>query len=158
LIRLLQPLELRLKRKTGWPRICLCDHALRAAWLEEVVPLTPQGLARAPHLADLAGHLAESILGYFLAGIPGLNVAWFPERPGEPEVDFVITVGEYRIPIEVKYRSRVDGHRDTLGLRAFLEKTVYNAPFGILVTLSDDVEVRDPRIVALPLSSVLLLR
>jgi predicted AAA+ superfamily ATPase len=76
----------------------------------------------------------------------------------DPEVDLVLTVGERRIPIEVKYRRRIDPHRDARGLRAFLEKTVYNAPFGILVTLEDGVGVRDPRIVALPLSSVLLLR
>jgi predicted AAA+ superfamily ATPase len=73
-------------------------------------------------------------------------------------VDFVITVGEHRIPLEVKYRRRIDGHHDTLCLRAFIEKSVYNAPFGVLVTLSDDVLVADPRIIALPLSSLLLMR
>jgi len=57
----------------------------------------------------------------------------------------------------VKYRQRVDPHRDTLGLRAFLEKSVYNAPFGVLVTMNDDVEVPDPRIVPVPLRSFLLL-
>ena len=50
-------------------------------------------------------------------------------------MDFVLTVGDYRIPIEVKYRQRIDPHRDTLGLRAFLEKTANNAPFGLLITL-----------------------
>jgi hypothetical protein len=48
--------------------------------------------------------------------------------------------------------------RDTLGLRAFLEKSVYNAPFGILVTMHDDVIVPDPRIVCVSLPSLLLLR
>ncbi len=158
LIRLGQPLELRLKRRKGSPKICLCDHALRASWLEEVIPITPDGLRASPHLSDLAGHIAESIVGYFLGSIPGLDVAWFPERGIEPEVDFVITVGEHRIPLEVKYRQRIDEQRDTLGLRAFIEKTVYNAPFGILVTLSDDAKVADPRIVTLPLSSLLLMR
>ena len=52
----------------------------------------------------------------------------------------------------------IDPQRDTLGLRAFLEKTVNNAPFGVLVTLEDGAEVRDPRIIALPLSSLLLMR
>jgi predicted AAA+ superfamily ATPase len=158
LIRLVQPLELRLKRRKGSPKICLCDHSLRASWLQEVVPLTPEDLQQNPHLSDLAGHLAESIVGYFLGTIPGLDLAWFPERGIEPEVDFVITIGEYRIPIEVKYRQRIDEHRDTLGLRAFLEKTVYHAPFGILVTLRDDVSITDPRIVTLPLSTLLLMR
>ena len=55
------------------------------------------------------------------------------------------------------YRRRVD-FGDTRGLRAFLEKSVYDAPFGVLVTLTDDVEASDPRIIALPLSSFLLLR
>jgi predicted AAA+ superfamily ATPase len=158
LIRLVQPLELRLKRRKGSPKICLCDHSLRASWLQEVIPLTPEDLQQNPHLGDLAGHIAESVVGYFLGTIPGLDLAWFPERGIEPEVDFIITIGEHRIPIEVKYRQRIDEHRDTLGLRAFLEKTVYHAPFGILITLQDDVSIADPRIIALPLSSLLLMR
>jgi predicted AAA+ superfamily ATPase len=158
LIRLIQPLELRLKRRKSPPKICLCDHALRASWLQEVVPLDPQGLSASPHLTILAGHLAESVLGYFLASIPHLDLAHFPARGAEPEVDFVLTVGTRRIPIEVKYRKHIDPHDDTLGLRAFLEKTVYNAPLGLLVTLEDDVTVPDPRIVPISLSSLLWLR
>jgi predicted AAA+ superfamily ATPase len=158
LIRLIPPLELRLKRKKSPPKICLCDHALRASWLQEMVPLDPEGLAVEPHLVDLAGHLAESVLGYYLASIPGLDVAHFPLRAAEPEVDFVLTVGTRRLPIEVKYRNRVDVHQDTLGLRAFLEKTVYNAPFGLLVTLRDNVAVTDRRIIPLSLSTLLWMR
>lgn len=158
LIRLVPPLELRLKRRKGAPKICLSDHSLRASWLQEVVPLAPDALKRLSHLSDLAGHLAESVAGYFLGTLPNLNLAWFPKRALEPEVDFVISVGEYRIPLEVKYRQRVDGYHDTIGLRAFLEKTAYNAPFGLLVTLDDEVQIDDRRIVALPLSSLLLLR
>jgi predicted AAA+ superfamily ATPase len=157
LIRLIQPQELRLKRRKGRPKICLCDHSLRASWLQEIIPIAPDALQHSPHLSDLAGHIAESAIGYFLSSIPSLDLAWFPPRGVEPEVDFVITIGEYRIPLEVKYRQKLDSHRDTLGLRAFVEKTVYNAPFGILVTLSDENPVTDPRIVALPLSSLLLL-
>jgi len=89
--------------------------------------------------------------------IRGLDLAHFPERGSEHEVDYVITVGASRIPIEVKYRRRIDPHQDTLGLRAFLEKTVYNAPFGILVTMLDGIQIPDPRIIALPLSSLLLI-
>lgn len=158
MVHLIPPLEIRLKKKKGYPKICLCDHSLRASCLQESIPVTPEGLQKSPHLSDLAGHIAESIVGYFLGGIPGLDIAWFPERKVEPEVDFVITVGEYRIPLEIKYRQRIDEHRDTLGLRAFIEKTVYNAPFGILITLFDDMRIHDPRIVALPLSSLLLMR
>ncbi len=158
LIRLIEPLELRLKRQKGQPKICLCDLSLRASWLQEMIPLEPEALQRTPHLSDLAGHMAESTVGYFFGNIPGLNIAWFPERGTEPEVDFVLTVGDYRIPVEVKYRRRIDEFRDTLGLRAFLEKTVYHAPFGILVTLTDEVSVTDPRIIPIPLASLLLMR
>lgn len=158
LLRLILPLELRLKRAKGNRKICLCDHGLRASWLQEYVPLHAEGLREAPHLRDLAGHLAESVVGYFLGDLPHLDLAHFPERGNEPEVDFVLTIGERRIPLEVKYRERIDPHRDTVGLRAFLEKTVYNAPFGILVSLRDDVEVPDPRIITVALPSLLLLR
>jgi predicted AAA+ superfamily ATPase len=157
LVRLIEPLELRLKRRRGASKICLCDHALRAAWLQEVVPLTPEGLSASPHLAELAGHLSESVVGYFLASLVNLDVAHFPERGSEPEVDFVVTVGEQRIPVEVKYRRRID-HQDTVGLRSFMEKAHYNAPFGVLVTLTDDLGPDDPRIVSVPLSSLLLMR
>ncbi len=158
LIRLIEPLELRLKRQKGQPKICLCDPSLRASWLQEMIPLEPDALQRASHLSDLAGHIAESTVGYFFGNIPGLNVAWFPERGTEPEVDFILTVGDYRIPVEVKYRRRIDEFRDTLGLRAFLEKTVYHAPFGVLVTLTDDISVTDPRIIPISLASLLLMR
>jgi len=57
----------------------------------------------------------------------------------------------------VKYRRRVED-RDTVGLRSFIEKPHYNAPFGILVTLVDGIISDDPRIVPLPLSSLLLMR
>ncbi len=157
LLRLIEPLELRLKRRRGASKLCLCDHALRAAWLQEIVPLTVEELERHPHLSDLAGRVAESAAGYFLRSIIALDVAHFPERATEPEVDFVLTVGEQRIPVEVKYRRRID-HKDTVGLRSFFERPHYNAPFGILVTLADDVASEDPRIVSLPLSTLLLMR
>ncbi len=158
LIKLIGPLELRLKKRKGNYKVCLCDHGLRASWLQEKVPLTREAVIQHPELADLSGHIAESVVGYWLAGIPGLDVSHFPERASEPEVDFILTVGERRIPVEVKFRQRIDAHRDTIGLRAFVEKTAYNAPFGILVTMCDDVEVPDPRIVAISLPSLLLMR
>lgn len=157
LLRLIEPLELRLKKKKGAPKLCLCDHALRASWLQEVVPIDPVGLEKAPHLSDLAGRIAESAAGYFLRSIVGLDVAHFPERSAEPEVDFILTVGTQRIPVEVKYRRRID-HEDTHGLRSFIEKAHYNAPFGVLVTLRDEPGTDDPRIVTVPLSTFLLLR
>ena len=158
LIRLVQPMELRLKRRKGNSKLCIVDHGLRASWLEEAIPLYPPDLAQAPHLTDLAGHLADSVVGAFLAGLPHLDLAHFPERPTEPEVDYILTVGEKRIPVEVKYRRRIDPHRDTLGLRAFIEKAHYNAPFGILVTMEDEVRIPDPRVVPVSLPSLLLMR
>jgi len=158
LVKLVHPLELRLKKRKGAYKVCICDHGLRASWLQEIVPLDPDALVANPHLHDLAGHIAESVVGYFIAGLPHLDIAHFPERGAEPEVDFILTVGEKRIPVEVKYRYHIDPHRDTIGIRAFIEKTVYNAPFGILVTMGDDVTVDDPRIIAVPLRSLLLLR
>ena len=90
LLRLIEPLELRLKRRRGASKLCLCDHALRAAWLQEVAPIDPDALEEQPHLSDLAGRIAESAAGYFLSTIIGLGVAHFPERNAEPEVDFCI--------------------------------------------------------------------
>jgi predicted AAA+ superfamily ATPase len=158
LIKLVHPLELRLKKRKGAYKVCICDHGLRASWLQEIVPLDPDALVANPHLHDLAGHIAESVVGYFIAGSPHLDIAHFPERGAEPEVDFVLTIGEKRIPVEVKYRYHIDTHRDTIGIRAFIEKTVYDAAFGILVTMGDDVKVDDPRIIPVPLRSLLLLR
>lgn len=159
LLKLVRPAELRLKKTGGGgDKLCLCDHGLRASWLQEVVPLDSDGLERAPHLADLAGHLAESAAGYFLAGLPHLDLAHFPARATEPEVDFILTVGDRRIPLEVKYRRHLDELEDTQGLRAFLEKRANNAPFGVLVAMTDDVRVRDPRIITVSLPSLLLLR
>lgn len=159
LIRLVSPMEARLTKKGArTAKVCLCDHALRASWLQEVIPIDPDGLDKEPHLAVMAGRLAESILGYYFASIPNLDIAHVPQRGQEPEVDFVLTIGTRRIPVAIKYRKRIDPHEDTHGLRAFLEKTVYNAPLGLLVTLQDDVTVYDPRIIPISLSSLLWLR
>jgi predicted AAA+ superfamily ATPase len=157
LLKLIKPLELRLKRKQGANKVCLCDHALRAAWLQEQVPLTAEELSAKPELADLAGHIAESVTGYFLGSIPHLDVAHFPERAAEREVDFVVTVGDQRIPIEVKYRSRITPD-DVRGLQSFIEKPVYRAPFGLLITRNEERATDDPRIISLPLSSLLFMR
>ena len=66
--------------------------------------------------------------------------------------------GSVRIPIEVKYRRRINSLEDTAGLRSFIEKSTYRAPFGILVTQNDIPTVTDPRIVEMSLSSLLMLR
>lgn len=157
LMKLIEPLHLRLRRQLGNYKICLCDHALRATWLQELVPLSASELEKSPHLSDIAGRIAESAAGYFLSSISGIDIAHFPERNAEPEVDFVLTVGDQRIPVEIKYRRRID-YKDTIGLRAFIEKAHYNAPFGILVTQTDEPGSDDPRIISMPLSTLLMLR
>ncbi|MBN1592750.1 MAG: ATP-binding protein [Candidatus Coatesbacteria bacterium] len=158
LLRLVAPMEIRCRKKRGNYKICLCDHALRASWLQEVIPLYPKKLMQHPHLSDLAGFIAESVAGFCLGTIHGLDLSYFPTRGVKaPEVDFVLTIGEKRIPIEIKYQRTIDPQRDTQALRSFLDSPLYNAPFGVLVTMLDDVEIPDPRIVALPLSSLLLI-
>ena len=106
----------------------------------------------------MAGHLAESIFGSVAATIPGLDIAHFPERGADREVDFILTVGDRRLPVEIKYQRRIDPVRDTIGIRSFVEKSVNNAPFGLLITQDDTAAVDDPRIVAMPLSTFMLLR
>ena len=74
------------------------------------------------------------------------------------EVDFVLTIGAQRLPVEIKYQRKIDPLRDTLGIRSFLEKSVNNASFGLLITQDDSGGVDDPRIVSLPLSTFMLIR
>lgn len=157
LLRLVPPLEIRLKRQRGGAKICLADHGLRASWLQEIIPLAPEALAKDIHLTTLAGHIAESVVGATLSTIAGLDLAHLPERKGEPEVDYVLTIGTRRIPMEVKYQRRIDDLRDTEAVRSFIEKSVNNASFGIIVTQTP-IKLADPRLVALPLSSLMLLR
>ncbi|MFB3883187.1 MAG: ATP-binding protein [Armatimonadota bacterium] len=158
LLRAIEPLEIRLKKRRGYSKLCLCDHAIRAAWLQEVIPLDTAALDGAPHLHDLAGRVADSTAGYFFSSLTGLSMAHLPERGGDPEVDYVLTIGEKRIPVEVKYRRVVDHLADTIGLRAFIEKAVNNAPFGLLITRDDTPPVTDPRIVTIPLPALLVVR
>lgn len=157
LVRLVQPLEIRLKRRRSGPKICLADHALRASWLQESIPLTPDALSNAPDLAAQAGHIAESVAGACLCTVSGLDVNHVPARDHAPEVDFVLTVGTRRIPIEVKYQRRIRAD-DAAGLLSFVATRANGAEFGVLITQSDDDGLSDPRVVTLPLSTFLLLR
>lgn len=158
LLRLVEPLEIRLKRKRGYPKICLADHGLRASWLQEKIPIDPRMLERQPHLTMLAGHVAESVVGATLLTIHNLDLNTCPPKTNQPEVDFVLGVGVNRVPLEVKYQRTIDPLRDTDGLRSFIENASNNAGFGLLVTQADSDDVFDPRIVSLPLSTLMLLR
>ena len=157
LLRIIEPLQLRLKKhlQAAPGKICICDHAVRNAWLQEKIPLaqdTEQPLR--DDLADQAGHVMESVIGYFLSGFEGQQLAHFPKRASEPEVDFVLTLGRMHIPIEVKYRANALRRGALAGLRSFLSKK-YNAPFGIIVT-RDQAAVLE-NIVAIPAIRFLLL-
>ena len=104
LLRAIPPLEIRLKRRRGPAKLCLVDHGLRASWLQEEIPLDPVELRVRPDITSIAGHLAESVVGSVLSTIHGLDLSHLQARGSEPEVDFVMTVGAHRIPVEVKYR------------------------------------------------------
>lgn len=158
LVRAIEPLEIRLKKKRGSPKLCLVDHALRASWLQERIPLAIPELRTNPDLGGLAGRLAESTVGALLSTIPGLDVAHVPDSKDQAEIDFVITVGVHRIPIEVKYQSTIDPVRDVAGLRAFLKKSVNHAPFGLLVTQAEGKLDLGHEVLPIPLPSLMLLR
>ena len=155
-MRLVRPLEAQKRKTVGGPKICLVDHGLRASFLSENLPLSRTKLKTAhPDTSSEVGEIVESIVGAWLARVPSSSLAWFPQRDSEPEVDFVLTIGDQRIPIEVKYRRQLRV-ADSRNLRAFIDKPAHRAPFGIIVTQDEQV-VHDDRIVAVPLSSLLLL-
>ncbi len=157
LVRAVKPLELRLKKIQGSPKFCLSDHTLRAAWLGEVVPIDPKALDQDPTQSDIAGRIAESCVGHFFASMD-IPVSHLPARRGEPEVDFVITAGDHRIPVEVKYQKRIDPVRDVAGLQCFMAKSVNRAPIGVIVIRDDTKLEFPPGIVAVPLKTLLLAR
>lgn len=158
LVRAVDPLEIRLKRRRGSPKLCLVDHALRASWLQERVPLTHADLRSQPLLSPLAGRIAESTVGAVLLTIGGLDLAYVPERGGAAEIDFVLTVGTCRIPLEVKYQATIDPRRDAEALDAFIRVKANHAPFGLLITRTDSDARFAGDIVAIPLSTLMLLR
>ena len=108
-------------------------------------------------VSTTAGHLIESDIGYYLKGIPGSDISWFPARHKEPEIDFVLTLGLQRIPIEVKYRRRRPEAGDLAGLASFCNQTKYNAPFGLLITQELSGALGE-QVVALPAYALLSVR
>jgi predicted AAA+ superfamily ATPase len=152
------PMEALAKRQSHSPKLCLCDHFVREAWLQEKLPVSLSELANArEEICTAAGHLIESDIGYYLKGIPGLNVSWFPKRGEEPEVDFVLTIGLKRIPIEVKYRRGQLKPEHLRGIQSFCSQAKYNAPFGLLITQDISGAIAD-NIIALPAYALLSVR
>ena len=157
LVHRIEPLEALRKRRNKGAKYCLCDHFIREAWLQEKIPLDPEQLSKATEsVATLAGHLIESTIGYFFSSIPGLDVAWLPERTNEhqPEIDFVLTIGLKRIPIEVKYVRRKLKKDDYAGLERFCLQKKYNASFGLIVTQKEVGQISDS-VIAVPASALL---
>jgi predicted AAA+ superfamily ATPase len=136
LIKLIEPLELALKRKRGPPKLCLSDHAVRAAWLAERVPLDPNTLSSDPAVGAVAGRIAESIVGYYFSSL-GVQTQHRVMHKDKPEIDFILTVGDRRIPVEVKYQANIDPIRDVAALGSFIDAPVNRAPFGLLVTRNE---------------------
>jgi len=152
------PLEMLLKKNSGEEKFCVCDHFVRDGFLQETVPLDPAVLeSKSQALATEAGHIMESVVGYFLHGVPNLDVAWWPERCNEPEVDFVLSIGTQRLPIEVKYRRGMPSKNCCLGIEAFCGEAHYSAPFGLLLTQDYTGTIGDHTI-AMPASTFLLVR
>ena len=158
LVQEIPPLEALAKRQSHPPKLCLCDHFVRDGWLQETVPIAPRILASADQaVSTIAGHVIESVIGYYLKGIPGVDVSWFPQRKNEPEVDFIVTMGLHRLPIEVKYRRSRPGGADLAGIYSFCGQPKYNAPFGLVITQDISGQL-DEHAIAVPAYAFLALR
>lgn len=158
LIYCIPPLEMLQKKQVHPAKICVCDHFVRDGVLQETLPLDPDSLKGCTEaVSGQAGRVIESVLGYFLNGIPGVELSWFPPRPKEPELDFVLTIGTSRIPVEIKYRRGRVGDDALTGIDAFCTKAAYAAPFGLIVTQTTEGPVGENAI-AIPASTFLLLK
>lgn len=107
-------------------------------------------------IATIAGFLAESVVGSMLSSVGGLDISYLPPQGNEPKLDFVITIGDQRIPIEVKYRNTVKSEHYK-GLEWFVSNPLNRAPFGILIS-KNPVESSNDQIISIPLKHFLLLR
>ncbi len=130
------------KRAAHPSKYCLADHFVREAWLQEQLPLDAETLATTPEaIVSQVGHLAESVVGAYLSQVSGLDLSWLPTASEESEIDFVLTIGLRRIPLEVKYRKQVT-NSDCIAIRQFLQQPQFNAPFGVVIT-QDRVDEED---------------
>jgi len=156
LVSIFKPSEHRLRKSQERIKICIGDHAIRRALMNESIPLYGTHVN-----SDLAGPIVEGIVGSYLAScyprdsLPGNSITYLPEaqEEGGNEVDFILTISEQHIPIEVKYRNHAQA---SPGILQYLQQPQHNAPFGLLIT-KDEHWVRD-KLVAIPLKNFLLLR
>ena len=112
--------------------------------------------------ADLAGHIIEGIVGTFFKSIKQLGVSYFPPvgkgKDVEGEVDFVLEIGVHHIPVEVKYKNNPDLGA---GMQSFLNKKMYNAPFGLVITKDEvplDYFSKDGDIIPISAKKLLMLK
>ena len=156
LLKLVHPLELRTRKQSAPPKICICDHAIRAAWLQEKIPLMElEGNIGSNQDVGLVGRIVEGIVGYCLSMVRGVGLSYLPKRHNEPEVDFIMVIGDWRIPIEVKYRPNALKDEFTKGISVFMLRKINNAPFGIVISKEDSGH--KDNIVAVPFKRFLLL-
>jgi predicted AAA+ superfamily ATPase len=149
------PLEIGARRQRHGYKLCLCDHFLRQANLQEKIPISPSSLINVNEVVStMAGHIIEGLIGYALHSIPAMDIAWFPERRNEPELDFVLTMGLKGLPIEVKYKRNRPKNGDLAGLRSFCCQKKYNAEFGLLITQEYTGPIGD-NVIAIPASTFL---
>jgi uncharacterized protein len=158
LIHEIPPMEALLRRQSNPRKLCLCDHFVREGWLQERVPISPWELRDVQEaVSTVAGRVIESCIGYYLKGVPGVEVSWFPERSDEPELDFVLTIGLRRIPIEVKYCRRQIEEKILKGIRSFCSQVKYNAEFGLVITQDQSGKLGDS-VIAIPAYAFLAVK
>jgi len=159
LLRLVSPLQTRIRRGNARRKMCVVDHSLREAVLKESVSLVMPGIQN-PGMSDLAGRVVDGLIGSFLSSFSAMSSEmrlWhYPNRDKQREIDFVLSIGDRNIPVEVKYGQNIK-HDDFAPLRSFVEKTTNNAPFGIMVTRNRSFSNRDEKVILIPLPSLLLL-
>lgn len=154
LIRTIKPTQIGYKSNPARIKICICDHAIRSSWLGEQISLIKgQGL----YNEDMAGHIIESIIGYYLSCFDGLGLSYYPpKKDGEGEVDYIIEIGNHRIPLEIKYRNEPMKSNNIKNLKAFIANKNNNSTFGLIIT--PNVSTCQGNIIAIPAKKFLLLR
>lgn len=155
LVSLFKPSEHRLKNSQERVKICIGDHAIRRALMNESIALDGNGIN-----PELAGPIVDGIVGSYLAScyprdsLPGNSIAYLPDTKDEGnEVDFILSISEQHIPIEVKYRNNA---KPSKGILQYLAQPQHHASFGLLIT-KDEYWVND-KLVAIPLKKFLLLK
>ena len=82
----------------------------------------------------------------------------YRRRPREPELDLVFRAGDQQIPLQVKLPAKHRASKRHRMHQVVRRRAGQRAQFGLLITREDTPPIDDPRIVAIPLSTFLLLR